>query len=145
VSDGPQGLVVSDRFAEYLQTFRDRYPLDSELAISTVYPPETEAPNPTVNSEVTIDEWNAADFSGPLQYYDDAGDAAQLPASPNASNDNPVTLTATDIDFQESNEFPRLDAEDGENSARRSTIPEWTVDERRDVSSSTTTAPARTR
>jgi hypothetical protein len=32
VSDGPRGLVVSDRFAEYLQTFRQRYPLDTDLA-----------------------------------------------------------------------------------------------------------------
>jgi hypothetical protein len=32
VSDGPRGLVVSDRFREYLQNFRDRYPLDVELA-----------------------------------------------------------------------------------------------------------------
>ena len=98
---------------------------------------DSKAPNPTVNSEVTIDEWNAADFSGPLQYYDDAGDAAQLPASPNASNDNPVTLTATDIDFQERNEFPRLDAEDGENSASALDDSEWTVSGA-SVSSSTT-------
>ncbi|OYR61152.1 hypothetical protein DJ71_24390 [Halorubrum sp. E3] len=32
MSDGPRGLVVSDRFAEYLQTFRERYPLDTDLA-----------------------------------------------------------------------------------------------------------------
>jgi len=32
VSDGPRGLVVSDRFLEYLQNFRDRYPLDTDLA-----------------------------------------------------------------------------------------------------------------
>ena len=32
MSDGPRGLVVSDRFVEYLQNFRERYPLDIELA-----------------------------------------------------------------------------------------------------------------
>jgi len=32
VSDGPRGLVVSDRFAEYLRTFRERYPRDADLA-----------------------------------------------------------------------------------------------------------------
>jgi len=32
VSDGPRGLVVSDRFAEYLQTFRESHPLDTDLA-----------------------------------------------------------------------------------------------------------------
>jgi len=32
VSDGPRGLVVSDRFTEYLQNFRERYPLDADLA-----------------------------------------------------------------------------------------------------------------
>lgn len=31
MSDGPTGLVVSDRFVEYLQNFRERYPLDMEL------------------------------------------------------------------------------------------------------------------
>ena len=32
MNDGPRGLVVSDRFREYLQNFRDRYPLDTDLA-----------------------------------------------------------------------------------------------------------------
>jgi len=100
---------------------------------------DSKAPNPTVNSEVTIDEWNAADFSGPLQYYDDSGDAAQLPASVNASNDNPVTLTATDIAFEQNDEFPRLDAEDGENTASALDADEWTTSGA--TVSSTTTAP----
>ena len=98
---------------------------------------DSKAPNPTVNSEVTIDEWDNSEFNSALQYYDDAGEAATLPASPNASNDNPVTLTATDIDFQERNEFPRLGAEDGENSASALDDSEWTVSGA-SVSSSTT-------
>lgn len=32
MSDGPRGVAVSDRFAEYLERFRERYPLDVELA-----------------------------------------------------------------------------------------------------------------
>lgn len=32
MSDGPRGLAVSDRFLEYLQNFRNRYPLDTDLA-----------------------------------------------------------------------------------------------------------------
>lgn len=32
MSDGPRGLAVSDRFAEYLERFRVRYPFDVELA-----------------------------------------------------------------------------------------------------------------
>ena len=32
VSDEPRGLAVGDRFAEYLERFRERYPLDVELA-----------------------------------------------------------------------------------------------------------------
>ncbi|OYR59677.1 hypothetical protein DJ71_25015 [Halorubrum sp. E3] len=32
MSDGPHGLAVGDRFAEYLEQFRVRYPLDVELA-----------------------------------------------------------------------------------------------------------------
>ena len=32
MNDGPRGLVVSDCFLEYLQNFRERYPLDMDLA-----------------------------------------------------------------------------------------------------------------
>ena len=32
MSDGPRGLAVGDRFAEYLERFRVQYPLDVELA-----------------------------------------------------------------------------------------------------------------
>ncbi|AGF91279.1 hypothetical protein HAPG_00094 [Halorubrum phage GNf2] len=32
MSDGPRGLAVGDRFAEYLEQFRGRYPFDVELA-----------------------------------------------------------------------------------------------------------------
>ena len=32
MSDGPRGLVVGDRFAEYLQNFQERHPLDTDLA-----------------------------------------------------------------------------------------------------------------
>ncbi|WP_155118387.1 hypothetical protein [Halorubrum sp. BV1] len=32
MSDEPRGLAVSDRFAEYLERFRERHPLDADLA-----------------------------------------------------------------------------------------------------------------
>ena len=101
---------------------------------------DSKAPNPTVNSEVTIDEWNAADFSGPLQYYDDAGDAAQLPASVNESNDNPITVTATDIAYDDRDEFPRKSDEDDENTASALDADEWTTSGA--TVGSTTTAPS---
>lgn len=88
---------------------------------------DAKTPDPAIQTEVTIDEWNNGDFSSALEYYDDSGEAAALPASLNESNDNPVTLTATDIDFADRNEFPRLDAEDGENSASALDADEWTT------------------
>ncbi|WP_241659121.1 hypothetical protein [Halorubrum salsamenti] len=88
---------------------------------------DAKTPNPAIETEVTVDEWSNADFDSALEYYDDSGEAANLPASLNESNDNPVTLTATDIDFDERNEFPRLDAEDGENSASALDSSEWTT------------------
>jgi hypothetical protein len=95
------------------------------------------APNPTISADVTIEEWSAADFDEALQYYDDNGDAASLPASVNESNDNPVTLTATDIAFDQRDEFPRKSDEDGENSASALDASEWTASGAT-VSSSTT-------
>ncbi|VTT86104.1 S-layer domain protein [Halorubrum sp. DM2] len=100
---------------------------------------DAKTPNPTIEADVTVDEWDNSEFSSALEYYDDAGDAATLPASVNESNDNPVTLTATDIDFDERNEFPRNDDEDGENSASALDDSEWTVSGA--TVSSTTTAP----
>jgi hypothetical protein len=100
---------------------------------------DSKAPNPTFNADVTVDEWSGADFDEALQYYDDSGDAAQLPASVNASNDNPITLTATDIAFEQNDEFPRKSEEDGENTASALDADEWTTSGA--TVSSTTTAP----
>ncbi|OYR55532.1 hypothetical protein DJ73_02200 [Halorubrum sp. Ea1] len=101
---------------------------------------DSAAPNPQISADVTVDEWNGSDFSEALQYYDDSGEAAQLPASVNASNDNPITLTATDIAFEQRDEFPRKDDETGENSASALDASEWTTSGA--TVSSTTTAPS---
>ncbi|TKX86962.1 hypothetical protein EXE43_05610 [Halorubrum sp. SS5] len=100
---------------------------------------DSSAPNPTIEADVTIDEWNGAEMDSPLAYYDDSGEVAQLPASVNASNDNPITVTATDIDFSERNEFPRNDDETGDNAASALDDSEWTTSGA--TVSSTTTAP----
>ncbi|WP_435093396.1 hypothetical protein [Halorubrum sp. N11] len=100
---------------------------------------DSQAPNPTLNADVTVDEWNGADFSEALQYYDDSGDAASLPASTNASNDNPIALTATDIEFEQRDEFPRKSDEDGDNAASALDADEWTASGA--AVSETTTAP----
>jgi hypothetical protein len=88
---------------------------------------DTKTPNPEIATEVTIDEWSNADFDSAVEYYDDAGDPATLPASVNESNDNPVTLTATDIAFADRNEFPRKADEGSENSASALDASEWTT------------------
>jgi len=86
---------------------------------------DAKTPNPEIATEVTVDEWDGSDFSTALEYYDDSGDAATLPASLNDSNDNPVTLSATAIDFEDRNEFPRTDDEE-DNSASALDADEWT-------------------
>lgn len=100
---------------------------------------ESSAPSPEIEADVTIDEWNAADFDEPLEYYDDSGEPTSLPASVNESNDNPITVTATDIDFDQADQFPRKSAEDGDNSASALDASEWTASGA--TVSETTTAP----
>ncbi len=99
---------------------------------------DSKAPNPAISAEVTVDEWDGAEFDNALQYYDDSGEAAQLPASLNESNDNPITVTATDIDFEDRNEFPRKSDEE-DNSASALDADEWTTGGA--TVSETTTAP----
>ena len=101
---------------------------------------DSKAPNPMIGADVTIDEWSGEDMETALQYYDDSGDVASLPASVNDSNDNPITVTATDIDFDERNEFPRKSDEDGDNAASALDDSEWTTSGA--TVSSTTTAPS---
>jgi len=101
---------------------------------------DSSAPNPTIEADVTVDEWDGDEMDSPLQYYDDSGEVATLPASVNASNDNPITVTATDIDFEQRDEFPRNDDEDGNNSASALDSSEWTVSGA--SVSETTTAPS---
>jgi len=98
---------------------------------------DSKAPNPTFNADVTVDEWNGADFDEALQYYDDSGDAAQLPASVNASNDNPITLTATDIAFEQNDEFreramrtARIPPRRSMRTSGRRAAPRWIDDDR---------------
>ncbi|QKY18303.1 hypothetical protein [Halorubrum sp. CBA1229] len=101
---------------------------------------DSKAPNPAISADVTVDEWDGAEFDNALQYYDDSGEPAQLPASVNESNDNPITVTATDIDFDQRDEFPRNDDEDGDNSASALDSSEWTASGA--TVSDTTTAPS---
>jgi len=100
---------------------------------------DSSAPNPTIEAGVTVDEWNGAEMDSALEYYDDSGDVASLPASVNESNDNPITVTATDIDFDERDEFPRKSDEDGDNAASALDADEWTASGA--TVSETTTAP----
>jgi len=101
---------------------------------------DAKTPNPQISADVTVDEWDAAEFDNALQYYDDSGEAAALPASLNESNDNPITVTATDINFDQRDEFPRKSDEDGDNSASALDASEWTVSGA--SVSDTTTAPS---
>lgn len=107
------------------------------LAASTLNYADGDAPNPQFDvDEVTVDEWDNGDFSSPLEYYDDSGDATTLPGTLNQSSDvddlgtgsvNPVSVVATDIQVEEFGEFPRNDEESGENSASALDASEWST------------------
>lgn len=84
------------------------------------------AQNPSIDTDVTKDYHEVGWDIG--QYENDNGELATLNASLNTSADNPVSLVATDIEVDEFGEFPRKDAEDGNNTASALDASEWSTD-----------------
>ncbi len=100
------------------------------------YSDSGKAPNPYIAVDsVTVEDWDNSEFDSPLEYYDDSGEAAELPATVNRSDDpdklgngtvNPISVTATDIDVEEFGGFPRKDGEDN-NKISVLHADEWTT------------------
>lgn len=62
------------------------------------------AHNPAIEADTTIEHYSMG-WDG-LQYEDDSGELATLPAELNDSVDNPYEFTATDLNFSDAGEFP---------------------------------------
>ncbi|WP_181685821.1 hypothetical protein [Halorhabdus salina] len=102
------------------------------------------APNPYVDEDALTKQVHDVAWDDPLQYEGDDGSLATLDATVNESADNPYSLTVTDIDFDDADEFPRKDSET-DNSASALDASEWTKDMASSTGSATiadaTTAP----
>lgn len=83
------------------------------------------AQNPSIDTDVTKDYheigWGLAD------YEDDQGDLSELDAVVNSSVDNPVELTASDIEAADFGAFPRK-GDETNNSASALDASEWSTD-----------------
>jgi hypothetical protein len=85
------------------------------------------APNPTITEDVvTISKHDVGEMDGPLDYYDDEGEVASLPATYNMSQDTPVGVRFDKVAASAFNQFPRIDGENG-NSANWTDSTHWTT------------------
>jgi hypothetical protein len=81
------------------------------------------APNPyLVEDQLTVAQHDMAEMDSPLQYYDDSGNIATLPASVNESQDTPYTYRADQVNASVFSEFPRKSE-----SASAIDASEWTT------------------
>ena len=84
-------------------------------------------PNPTISEdELVVHEHDLGDMSSPLEYYDDAGEIATLPATVNDSQTTPVGVRFDQIDTEAYDLFPRIDGEDG-NAATWTKTGNWST------------------
>jgi hypothetical protein len=69
---------------------------------------DEQTPNPYLQEDtLTVAQHDRAEMSSALQYYDDSGDIATLPATVNSSQETPYTFRADQIDEPAFSEFPR--------------------------------------
>lgn len=84
-------------------------------------------PDPTISEDVlTVVEHDTGEMDSPLQYYDDNGDIAELPATVNNSQDTPVGVRFDQIDASAYDQFPRTESEPG-NSVNWTVASDWTT------------------
>ncbi|PSQ06649.1 hypothetical protein BRC92_00320 [Halobacteriales archaeon QS_4_69_31] len=82
-------------------------------------------PNPMlVEDTLTVAEHDRGAMSGPLEYYDDGGAVATLPAEVNTSQTTPVGLRFDKIDGEAYRLFPRVDGE-SDNGATWTDTAQW--------------------
>ncbi len=100
------------------------------------------APNPTfVEDELTIVTHDRGEMDDPLEYYNDSGEIARLPATVNQSQDTPVGVRFDKVDADRYTLFPRIDGE-VENSANWTVASDWTTSSGASSSMSITDADA---
>lgn len=69
---------------------------------------DDQTPNPYLQEDqLTIAQHDRGEMSSALQYYDDSGEVASLPATVNSSQDTPYTFRADQIDSATFTNFPR--------------------------------------
>lgn len=86
-------------------------------------------PNPTlVENELVIAEHDRAEMDGTLNYYDDDGNVASLPADVNATQETPVGVRMDKVVVDAYKEFPRTEDEGGTNHANWTDTAHWTTD-----------------
>lgn len=110
--------------------------LPVNASASLNYSDDGKASNPYADVDtLTVESWNNSDFDSPLEYYDDSGEASSLRATVNRSSDvddigtgavNPLSVTATDIEVDAFDEYPRKSSE-GDNGASALDASEWTT------------------
>ena len=84
-------------------------------------------PNPTIaEDELVVHEHDLGDMSSPLEYYDDSGEVATLPATVNDSQTTPVGVRFDQVDTEAYDLFPRIDGEDG-NAATWTKTGNWST------------------
>ncbi|WP_135304112.1 hypothetical protein [Haloarcula amylovorans] len=100
------------------------------------------APNPTfVEDELVVGSHDRSEMSDALEYYNDSGEVATLPATVNQSQDTPVGVRFDQIDAERYGLFPRIDGETG-NSANWTVASDWTTSSGASSSMSVTDADA---
>ncbi|MBO4248379.1 hypothetical protein IL252_11195 [Halomicrobium sp. IBSBa] len=84
-------------------------------------------PNPTiVEDELVVTSHDMDEMDGPLEYYDDSGEVATLPATVNQSQDTPVGIRFDKIDADVYTQFPRISGE-VDNEANWTVATDWTT------------------
>lgn len=83
-----------------------------------------EGPNLVITEDsVTIAEHDRAEMASVMEYYDDDGDVATLPATSDSASENPIEVDYTKIDADALSTFPRES-----DSASAMNDSEWTKD-----------------
>jgi hypothetical protein len=102
--------------------------------VSLNYSESSDAPNPVLDADLDKKQHDMSNMSL-FQYENDNGEIESLPANLNDSNENPITLTATNIQVADFSDFPRDEfydkSGDGEKNTEVSVLDatHWTTDE----------------
>lgn len=85
------------------------------------------APNPYIHEDtLTIAEWDNSEFDSLTEYYNDDGEADEIPATVNTSQDEQLRFRADKVDESSWQQFPRVDGE-SENNHTWLNASNWTT------------------